>query len=177
MDPIQPIGEPDRTLRLLAFAVRRHLADMPQSRDGATATANVHRDRAIEHMAVTLRTTVLAEELPPQTIRAYGTGEHHFDIRATVGVPQWASWWQHCKATHRHRWWMAPIAKRRPPRVQWVTAWESTTHRRTCHHDTTVEVRTHWTYPHTPHVVPPDLGYAILKTSTVPWMTVRPGEG
>jgi hypothetical protein len=95
-----------------------------------------------DKLLVTLTRAVAAEELPP--------------VAKTVVLedPRWATWWDFFKATHRDRWWLAWWVRRRPART--VTTLVSGT----------VEVRSWWTYPDTPHLVPPDLGYSVLKTTT-----------
>jgi hypothetical protein len=100
-------------------------------------------DRETERLVMTLHADVYAERLPSQ--------QH----RITVTDPRWATWWDHLKATYRHRWWAQWWVRRYPPRTvdTPITA--------------TFNVRAAWRYPDTPHLRP-GLGTPVLWTATTP---------
>lgn len=53
-----------------------------------------------------LKTEIWGQRLAPETTRHYA--EWH-EMR-------WATWWDHLKDTHRQRWWMRALVRRRPVR-------------------------------------------------------------
>ncbi len=95
----------------------------------STAQFNAHVEHEMQRMVLELRARVLAEQLPPQTIR--------HTVRVTVDDPRFATWWDAFKATYRERWWM-----------RW-RSWEIR-HVKTpvaVERQVVVNVRDHWTYP------------------------------
>lgn len=96
-------------------------------------------------MALRLRSTVLTQTLPPQTIiqEAKGFTDQH----------RYATWWDHFKATHRQRWWMRWR--------RWDVAY--TTDRIPFEGRSSVTVRARWMMPRAP-ALPDALGPAVLYT-------------
>jgi hypothetical protein len=62
---------------------------------------------AVEQMVIRAVGHVLGEKLPSHTETA--TGFAHFEAPAT--------WWQHVKHQHGHRWWLRLLVRRRPVRM------------------------------------------------------------
>lgn len=83
---------------------------------------DVGYDWITESMVMYARGHVLGEQLPSHTETA--TGFAHFEAPA--------SWWQHVKHQHGHRWWLRALARRRPvrmaaevKRVELTATWEN----------------------------------------------------
>lgn len=79
-------------------------------------------DWMVEQMVVRATGFVLGEQLPSHTETA--TGFAHFEAPA--------SWWQHVKHQHGHRWWLRPLVRLRPvrmaaevKRVELTATWEN----------------------------------------------------
>lgn len=136
-DPHAPLGR-DILLQEIKVAIGRRVAD-EQLR---TLNIAAYRDHFADATVVQLRRKVAAEELPPTS------------YLVVLQDPRWATWWDFFKATYRDRWWLAWLVRRHPARTIDVAV------------RGTVNVRSWWTYPDTPHLVPPGLGYSILKTTT-----------
>jgi hypothetical protein len=82
---------------------------------------DVEYDWMMESMVMRARGYVLGEQLPSHTETA--TGFAHFEAPA--------SWWQHVKHQHGHRWWLRSLVRWRPvrmaaeaQRVELTATWE-----------------------------------------------------
>lgn len=73
----------------------------------ADADISVVGDHFTEGMIIRARGFVLGEKLPSHTETATGY--------ATFEAP--ATWWQHVKHQHGHRWWLRLLVRRRPARM------------------------------------------------------------
>lgn len=141
--PTSPIGEygPTRILAALKFNLREDITFEQLER---TLTLTRWQDRLAQRFAFRLRAEVLAEQLPPQ------------DLHGWVTTPRWATWRDHLKDTHRHRWWMRWWLKRHP--IRYIDE----------PHLAHIDVQTWWKYPHTPYTILPHQGYSTVHTETGP---------
>lgn len=97
----------------------------------AARSMKMHVGHELDRMVVELRTSILAEKLPPQHVR-------HVSME-----PRHASWWDHLKATYRGRWWW-PAALSRVSYVDVPVV-------------TFLRIRDHWAYPRA-SLIPPAEG-------------------
>lgn len=97
----------------------------------AMRSMKMHVGYELDKMVAELRTTVLAEKLPPQHVR-------HVSME-----PRHASWWDHLKATYRGRWWW-PAALGHVSYVDVPVV-------------TYLHIRDHWAYPKA-SLIPPENG-------------------
>lgn len=96
-----------------------------------------------EELAMSLTASVLAETLPPLTLRD----------ATPFTVPRFATWFDHFVATYRSRWWGRSLRRHV---LRYVD--EPHTHR------AEVGVRTRWTYPRATTVLPGrQFGHVVLK--------------
>jgi hypothetical protein len=92
----------DLVLRWKRFTMMRDVPNSVRDMD-----IDVAWNYMIEGLIVRATGHVLGEQLPSHTETAVGYA--HFEAPAT--------WWQHVKYQHGHRWWLKPLAKRRPARM------------------------------------------------------------
>lgn len=148
-DPITPATGEGRVLHALTVGVRGTLDASRLHHVAGTVDLSTRLDRVAERLAMRLKADVLAEQLPPQTIR--------HTVTAVEELPHWATWWDHAKATYAGRWWARWWVRRHPAAVTWHPVRAVRT--------VEVEVRAAWKFPHAPHI-PTELGRAVLYTTT-----------
>lgn len=90
------------TLTWKKFAAKATVPDCVDDMDIQVAI-----DQLIGAMVIRMKGHVLGEQLPPHTETA---------TRATTFEAP-ASWWQHFKQQHGHRWWLRRLVCRRPVRT------------------------------------------------------------
>lgn len=161
-DPQSDVPPPARQVVLegIKYGVQRVVDDMPFARE--SMRPEVHR-RAWGRMALELRTMVLAEQLPPQTVQHTVRGTARLRVTGEVHAPRHATWLDHWKDTYRQRGWARLIGSRR-----WRVRYIETPHR--WRHDETrpyvehvaVPVRTYWKRPKAPAVQLPEWGEPVL---------------
>lgn len=131
---------PPLTLHPLKFAVHRPIPESVRQ----TAQMEQMYDTVRDSLVLKMSATVMAEQLPDQTLR----GE--------VTAPRWATWWDHLKDTYRDRWWFAWVVRRWPVRYIDVP------------HQVHVPLQSWWTYPDTPHLYHSGMGYSVLRVQPTP---------
>jgi hypothetical protein len=127
-------------LETLRYAVQQRISGYVAESMRAESVQDVMTNDLIMRLEV----GVLAETLPPLNL----TRADPFT------VPRFATWLDHFVATYRGRWWGRPLRRHV---LRYVD--EPHTHR------TTVDVRTHWTYPQATTVLPGrNFGHVVLKS-------------
>lgn len=144
-DPIGPIAASMQqvTLGRLKLACTTHLS-REMATLASTAELELMVDELTHNLVYRLRAQVLAEQLPPQTIK-------HI-IRVTQDDPRHATWWDAFKATYQQRWWMR---------------WRSWTVNHvqtnvTVNRTVEVNVRNNWTYPRAAIRLPDEFGRPVM---------------
>lgn len=143
-DPTTPLAMQQVALTRLKIAIRQHLsAEMATMASTAELNTWIAEDLA-RNLVFELRAHVLAEQLPPQTIR------HR--VRVTTTDPRHATWWDAYKDTHRRRWWMRWR--------HWKVSYVDTPV--TVERAIEVNVRDHWTYPRAAIRLPEEWGRPVM---------------
>lgn len=144
MDPISPITHMQQVALTQLKLAARHYLSREMATLASTVQLNAMVDDMTDHLVFELRARVLAEQLPPQTIR------HH--VRVTVDDPRFATWWDTFKATYQKRWWMRWRT--------WTINYIKTPV--TVARSVEVNVRDHWTYPRAAIALPDQFGRPVM---------------
>lgn len=111
----------------------REMLALAQTVEGEWVT-----DHLRDALWLNLRASVLAEQLPPQTIRQ--------PVRISIRDPRHASWWDMWKATYRGCWWARWLLRSKHWRIETVDTVV------TVAGESIVNVHDHWTYPRAPRL-------------------------